>query len=507
MIKHRILNTRILILIMMSLLASMAQAAITSVSAVNSPSQLSIVTNGFSQITWSVIEYSPNGGVLTISSPSGLFRAPNGSVLGTVAQGLQTTVNVPASSSTTYLLSESLTIPQSVLQQAQQLGYSSLTYERTFSDGTAGPTASVTFTITGSQINQVQVSNTPSQVAITSTGYSQLNWSLSVSGASGSQVTVNSSSGAFRAPDGSSLGTSTRRLQATRILINGTTTFSLSEPLVIPQSVIRQAQKKGFGRFNYVRQFSDGQSTGTATASFTITGGGAAGELSVRRVEMEYDDGRISAVLAPRSEIRARAVVSYNGTGLLEYSWEVAGPPSTQGEPIFVPLVSRRQYLLAGDQVVLQTPLLPTGQSGDYRVRLRINNPAPGFKLPVLRYAINRSGKARSETRIMPLQVARPAPNATLTADTLFAWQPVVAAKAYQLELYTRPVQDTDLPGDTHQPPVTGVLVPAEKTQLTVGSLSRAHMLSGNTYFWRVVALSDQGRVIARSDFRRIQFQ
>ncbi len=508
MIKHRILNIRILILVLMSLLTSMAQAAITSVSATNSPSQLSVASSGFSQISWSVIENGGgNGaGTLTISSPSGLFRAPNGSVLGTVAQGLQQTVNVPPGL-TTYLFSESLTIPQTILQQALQAGFSSITYERGFSDGSAGPTSSVSFTITGSQISQVSVSNVPSQVAITATSHSQVNWSLGLIGASGTTVTINSGSGVFRAPDGSTLGTVNRSLQTTRILSNGSTTVAINESLTIPQSVIRQAQKKGYGRFSYTRQFTNGQSNGVATATFSITGGGAAGELSIRRVQMEYDDGRITAVIAPQSKLRARAVISYNGTGLLEYSWEVASPPSTQGQPIFVPLISRKQYLLAGDQVVLQTPTLPTGDNGNYLVRLRIEKPVANFRLPVLRYAVNRSGQVRAETRIAPLPVIRPAPNAVLAPDTLFAWQPVVAANAYQLEIYTRPVRNTNLPGARQQAPITGILVPAAKTRITVGSLSRTHLLSGSTYYWRVVAMSTRGRVIARSNFRRIHFQ
>lgn len=360
------------------------------------------------------------------------------------------------------------------------------------------------------QIGAVAGGNTPSQVAITATGHSLINWSIVDNVANPGPTGVSSAIGTFFAPDNSILGTVNIPLQASRnVQVSGATTFIINEPLTIPQSVIRQAQKKGFGSFAYVRQFTDSpdNTTQSGVVTFTISGGGAVGELSVRRVAMEYDDGRISEVLAPHSELHARAVVSYNGTGLLEYSWEVASPPSTQGQPVFVPLVSRKQFLLAGDQVVLQTPRLPTGHNGDYLVRLRIDKPVPNFDLPLLRYAINSSGQSRPETRIASLQVARPAPDAVLAPDTLFAWQPVTDASAYQLELYTRPVRDRNLPGGEQQSPVTGVLVPAAKTQLTVGSLSRAHLLPSSTYYWRVVAVSDQGQIIARSDFRRIQFQ
>jgi len=365
-------------------------------------------------------------------------------------------------------------------------------------------------TLAKAQMGTVTGSNTPAQVAITASAHSQVNWSVVDNINGPGSVVVGSSSGTFFAPDNSVLGTVNKPLQATRnVQVPGAVTFTFNEPLSIPQSVIRQAQEKGFGSFVYARQFTDfvDASTQSGFVTFAITGGGASGVLSVRRVEMEFDDGRVTAVMAPRAELRARAVISYNGTGLLEYSWEVASPPSTQGQPIFVSLTSRKQYLLAGDHVVLQTPNLPTGRNGDYLVRLNIAKPAPDFALPELRYAVNSSGQARSETRVAPLQVARPAPDAVLAPDTLFAWQAVNEAGAYQLELYAQPVRDTGLPGSNPPPPVTGVLVPAENTQLTVGSLSRAHLRSGSAYYWRVVALSDKGRIIARSDFRRIHFQ
>jgi len=359
------------------------------------------------------------------------------------------------------------------------------------------------------QLGPVSGNNTPSQLTITATGRSQINWTVIENAANGGQVVISSPNGVFLTPGGSVLATVTKPLKTTRNVLNGSvTTFSFSEALTIPQSILRLAQKKGFSRFVYTRQFTDfpDNTAKTAVVSFSISGGGAAGGLRIRRVEMEFDDGRITAVLAPDNRIKAHTVISYSGTGLLEYTWEVASPPSTQGQPVFVPITSRRQYLLAGDKVVLLSPNLPSGMIGNYRVRLRIDKPKPDFQLPELRFAVNRSGQSRIKNRIVPLQVIRPAPDALLINDTLFAWRPITAASVYQLELYTRPVRDSDLPGASRQTPITGVLVPAEKTQLTVGSLSRAHLLVGNHYYWRVIALSEKGQVIARSDFRRINF-
>lgn len=510
MIKHRRLGFSILILIMMSLLGSAtATASITAVVATNSPSQLAGSGTSFSQVSWTVTENAGfNGGQVMIVSPGGVFRAPNGNVLGSVGQ-LQQIVNIsPNSGSVPVIFSEPLSIPASVISQVQQLGFNNFTYARNFNDGATGPTASVTFVlaIASTQIGQSSVSNIPAQVVITSTSHSQLGWNVNVSGASGSQATVSSSAGFFSAPDGSPLGTVPQLLQATKTLVGTTATFRFNELLMIPQSIARLAQSKGFGSFRYIRQFSAGQSNVTVSATFTITGGGAAGVLSVRRVQMEYDDSRITAVIAPGSEMRAHAIVSYAGTGLLEYSWEVASPPSTMGQPVFVPILSRKQYLLAGDQVVLRSPRLPTDQDGDYLLRLRLHKPGVDFELPVLRYAVNRSAHARTGNQVSVLQVSRPAPDSVLGLKTQFAWQAIAMAKAYQLEIYDRPVRDKTLPSVNQPLPVTGVLVPAAKTQLSIGNMSRTHLLSGNTYYWRVLAISDKGQVVARSAFRRIKF-
>ena len=268
-------------------------------------------------------------------------------------------------------------------------------------------------------------------------------------------------------------------------------------------------KKKGFSHFSYARQFTDfpDNSNQSGSVVFTITGGSAASELTIRRAEMEFDDGRISEIIETNSTLKAHAILSYNGTGLLDYSWEVASPPSTQGQAIFVTLTTRRQYLLAGQNVVLQSPNLPTSREGEYLVRLRINQPVANFNLPILRYAVNKNGGSPlSGTTISILNIVQPASEVFLTPDTLFAWQAIPTAVAYQLEIYTRPVRDNELVNNQSQLPVTGVVVPAATTQLRISALPRAHLVAGHSYYWRIIALTEAGQLTARSDFRKIQF-
>ncbi len=360
------------------------------------------------------------------------------------------------------------------------------------------------------QIISVTASNSPARVSISTAGHSLVRWNVVDDVANGGNLSVNSVSGVFRAPDQSILGTISRPLRASRNnILPGNTTFTFVESLLVPQTVIRQAQAKGFGTFYYSRRFTDfpDNTSRTAQVTFSITGGSLAGILTVQRVAMEFDDGRISAVIPPQSEMRARALIRYNGSGLLEYSWEVAAPPSTLGQPIFVALINRKQFLLVGQEIVLQSPWLPTAAKGQYLLRLRINRPAPAFELPLLRYAVNGSGLSGPKARILALDVLTPATNSILSRNTRFEWKPVPSTKAYQLELYTRPFRDTELVGFEQQAPIAGILVPAKETRVSMGRLSSAHLVSGKRYYWRVIAFSEKGRVIARSVFRTINIR
>ena len=363
---------------------------------------------------------------------------------------------------------------------------------------------------TQAQMGSVSASNTPSHVVITSAGQSVIRWTIIDNVANPGMISVSSPNGVFFAPDNSVLATVNKPLQLTKnVTVSGATTFSFTESVFVPQSVIQTAQKKGFSSFAYARQFTDfpDNSTQSGSVVFTITGGSAASELTFRRAEMEFDDGRTSEIIDTNSTLKAHAILSYNGTGLLDYSWEVASPPSTQGQAIFVTLTTRRQYLLAGQKVVLQSPKLPTSREGEYLVRLRINQPTVNFNLPILRYAVNKNGGSPlSGTTISPLRIEQPAAQVLLTPDTLFSWQAEPLAAAYQLEIYTRPVRNNEPVNNKSQLPITGIIVPASTTELRIKGLPRTHLVAGQDYYWRVIALTESGQLAARSEFRQIKF-
>jgi hypothetical protein len=131
-------------------------------------------------------------------------------------------------------------------------------------------------------------------------------------------------------------------------------------------------------------------------------------------------------------------------------------------------------------------------------VRLRMQAPQLDSGSVALEYSVNPALHGPGpQPRVLTLR--SPTGDVQLDAATRFAWQSVAAARAYQLEFYAV---------DTHpdlQPPQSGLLVPATTTNLLLSTLARAHLESGRSYRWRVLAIDARGRVVARSDLRELR--
>lgn len=360
-------------------------------------------------------------------------------------------------------------------------------------------------------ITQTKQSASPSTVQLTATGSSLVRWTVTANIAVPTTASVSSSVGEFRGEDLSLLGTVNTTVQQTIVTTvpNQFINFNLAENLIIPQSIVRRAQLQGFSRIYYIRTFTDQPDLTSVQASvvFSIRSSDSMQGLSISRVEMRFDDQKVSAFVQQNETLHAQALINYNGSGMLEYSWEVASPPSTSGQYIWIPLSIQKQYLAAGGQIMLSSPPLRTNTIGQYLVRLNLKSPAAVFRLPVLKYSVQNDTNGVHHSLIQTMQVAAPADDAVLLPETLFRWEPVTGAVAYQVEIYNRPVRESEIPGKQADPLVTGILVPVDKTQLTIGQISRRHLQSGKTYYWRVVGLSKKGTVISRSDFRKINFQ
>ena len=334
-------------------------------------------------------------------------------------------------------------------------------------------------------------------------------------------ITVSSTQAVFRngCTGSTVLRTINTTISSTRNAVGVVATFTIGETVQIPADLVRSAQAAGFDQLAYVRTFTD---TGTQVpaivpfcATFPITSSAAAA-FAVTRVALSFDDGAPVRIVDPKARVHAQAEIRFNGTGLLQASWEVAGPTSTAGEAFFRTLATVRQYFAGGDRLTLAGPDLPTETSGLYLVRLRITDPAPDFEQPVIRYFVS-SGKAGERLPQQPLGLVAPPNGAVLAPDTQFAWEPVRGARAYQIELYAKP----RLPGDAlpdlgrdpdaappalpQGPPLTGLLVPGAQSRASLGAASRGHLPPGQSFLWRIIAIGGDGSVLGESAMRELR--
>lgn len=367
---------------------------------------------------------------------------------------------------------------------------------------------------TSARIISVQGSNSPTNLSITSSARSQISWNVVEEPNAIGQAQISSTEGLFFGPSRENLlGRSSTLLSQTRSLTRDmNTTFLLRESLVIPQSVIRSALDRGFNEILYFRTFQDtpgGTSLGNFV-TFSISANNAVSQVSLRQIKMEFDNGQASAIIANNTKLTAKAIISYQGSGLLEYRWEIASPPSTSGQPVFSPLMTRREFLMSGGQATISSPTLPTGMAGTYLLRLNILAANDQFNMPTLRYfvrsQIDSNEQQARETEIQRMTVSTPADGIKLTLKTQFVWQPMAGAKAYQVEFYSQPLRQKLISQANDIKPITGVIVPSTQTSLTMKQVSNSHLQVGASYFWRVIAIAENGEKVAASEFRSINY-
>lgn len=352
--------------------------------------------------------------------------------------------------------------------------------------------------------------NTPATVLVS--------WNVSTSSAI-SPNTITSTSGDFLGPG--LLGSNPSLLS--RVIasppLNVPVSTIITEVVRIPSSITYQANKNGQATFSYQRFFSDldGAGNGLNGAVIINIQGTSSGDLNISRVELRFDTNQNIRVAGQGEKLTAVAEINYSGIGLLDAVWEVADPASTRGEPFFVPVRTLRQYLGAGRNAVLQSPPLPTSVIGTHLVRLRIRQPVTAAQFPVLTYHVNKQVQDAG-VNLVEIRLSAPGPGAQYSADTSFSWLAVEGASAYQLEIYdtgTTAAADVVAPspetqGDSYArsrelpSPVTGILLPAEKTSTTLTAMSRQYLRSGHRYRWRVIAIGDGGAVIGESGLQEI---
>jgi hypothetical protein len=358
------------------------------------------------------------------------------------------------------------------------------------------------------------VITSPSDISVPYGGSVTLALQWTVTGAPGGSLTSNS--GQFRIPIGrvTVLGTVQTVLNQTVDGRIGSAT--LTEMLTVPRDVAIRAIQLGSNEFEYRRTFmqSNGQSQ-SGSARIVVVSSTAAG-FSISRLALSFDNDAPVRVVERKQALRANAEVTFNGSGMLQAVWEIADPASTSGEPIFRPLSLVRQHLVGSDNETVTSPALPTDTVGLYLLRLRITDPLLGFDIPVIRYFVTDQ-HTRGRLPPAPLGLVTPPNQSLLAPETTFVWEPIPGARAYQLELYAKARTTGDTLPDLGSSmdvapstlpltlPVTGMLVPGARTRTTLSDTARGHLISGQRYLWRVLAIGNDGNIVGESAVRELR--
>jgi hypothetical protein len=304
-------------------------------------------------------------------------------------------------------------------------------------------------------------------------------------------LTFRSAQGAVSTPGGQIL-----QIDAIPVIVNLPAKLgqgSAPETFTLAPATVAAALRLGVNTLLLQRTFVSGNFAVSATASISLAGSGS-GPLTLSRVMLHFDDRSLVRVVRTGESAVAVAEITFAGNGVLSALWEVASPPSTQGQPVFVPLGAASVNLTAGGLTEVTSPTLPAVAAGAYYVRFRVRAPVVPFESLVLRYAVEAGGAP-----VVAIGLISPEAHATLNPDTRFAWQPAPDAVAYRLELYRAGADAAD------SEPVSGQWLPAQQRNAALSALAQTHLRAGQAYQWRIVALNGDSEVVGRSALYEIR--
>ena len=329
------------------------------------------------------------------------------------------------------------------------------------------------------------VSASPNPITVNDQGSALANVRWTVEVTTSTPTTLVSTVGTVTG--GPSAETPGRQLQK-RITTLGVTTHRFRERIRISRASL-QALRSG-ATVTYSRAWSDGGAPATLVLALQLTSGG---ELSIRSSDLKFGNDSSTITVARGEALTAYARITSAGRGRFNGVWQVSGP-NGGSTASFVPVGRVRQMLAGPRSTVFESPELPTDRPGSYLVRLL---PDPGASdvtagvFPTIRYRVLPSDGADAIT------LNTPSAGASITPATRFAWISAAGAQVYRLEFLAEGSVGT-------RNRVAAVDVAAPATTTSIRSFTAARLARNGAKFWRVLAYSSDGNLIAASAPRRI---
>ncbi|MEM6781241.1 MAG: hypothetical protein AAF569_05210 [Pseudomonadota bacterium] len=341
------------------------------------------------------------------------------------------------------------------------------------------------------------VAASPAQVSVPFKGAKTLNirWIVTRTGPAGGGPFTVSSPNALLQVGGSTIATLAGNLSQVSNLGAGVTgTLIFNETVTISPALARRIAEGSAGTVRVVRTFDDTIAPSTGFVSIA-TGASTSGPLSVRRIELSFENQSRTDVVQKGDTLRAVADVSFRSNGLLRGEWRLVNPSSSLGEARGRVLnVVRQQLVSSGEgRTRIVSPPLPTDTNGLHLLSFSVEDTDGNIEIPILRYFVLEGRDNVPPTNMTALT---PGNGASVNQDTIFSWGVLESADAYQLEIL--------MPGS--DVPATAKLVPGTDLKLSLSSLSFEDLSPRQNYDWRVRAFAN-GKVIGQSQRQSIQIQ
>lgn len=342
------------------------------------------------------------------------------------------------------------------------------------------------------------VSPTPSSATISAKDTALINvvWRVTRTDPAGGTRTVSSPTATLQI-NGTTVATLAGTLTRQSTLGGGqTATLIFNESLSLNTALARRIAKSPAGSVRIIRTFDDTLAVPVASQIRLFTGAGNSGPLTVRRIDLAFDNKSRSDVVYKDETIRAIADIAFRSSGILKGEWRIVDPTASLGRSGGRVLSVIRQNLVSSGEgrTRIVSPPLPTNNNGLYLVSFSIQDENTNFEIPVLKYFVLDNKSASLTSAPIEINILSPSNGADLSKDTVFTWQGINSAQAYQVELFNK--------GDNI--PLTGKLVPATDLKLSLSALSLDWLESGYEYNWRIRAFGAGGILIGQSEFQTL---
>lgn len=349
-------------------------------------------------------------------------------------------------------------------------------------------------------VNSVNASPSTITLPVTSPTSFNLVWRVSrtesASAAPGPFSRQVSSPNAVLQINGTTVATVGGMLSQTSVLSSGqSATLNFNEVIEVNIGLARRIAESPAGSVRLVRSFNDSQTSGTGSVAL-YSGGSSAEGLVVRRIDLTFENSARTDVIEKNAELRAVANITFQSSGILQGEWRIIDPTASLGSSGGRVLQVVRQSVISSGEgrTRVVSPLLPSGQQGLYLLAFSVQDTTAQIDIPILRYFVVDGTSPQPRTELDTITLEQPVDNARLDAETLFTWQPVANAHAYQVEVFE----------SQQRLPVTGKLVPSTELKLALTSTTLEWLSPSSTYLWQLRAFDSQGNVIAISPKRTL---